>query len=87
MATDEALFNPLTPEFHANPYPFYQRLRETDPVHLSPLGLWILTRYEDCVTSLRDPRFGRDGRDAGYLTVRTPCIPAAAWPGTVHRNL
>ncbi len=21
MATDEALFNPLTPEFHANPYP------------------------------------------------------------------
>jgi hypothetical protein len=39
MATDEALFNPLTPEFHANPYPFYQRMRESDPVHQSPLGL------------------------------------------------
>jgi len=64
MATDEALFNPLTPEFHANPYPFYQRMRETDPVHLSPLGLWVLTRYDDCVTSLRDPRFGRDGFEA-----------------------
>jgi hypothetical protein len=64
MATDEALFNPLTPEFHADPYPFYQRLRERDPVHLSPLGLWVLTRYDDCVTSLRDPRFGRDGFEA-----------------------
>jgi cytochrome P450 len=64
MATDEALFNPLTPEFHANPYPFYHRMRETDPVHLSPLGLWVLTRYDDCVASLRDPRFGRDGFEA-----------------------
>ena len=64
MATDEALFNPLTPEFHADPYPFYHRMRETDPVHLSPLGLWVLTRYGDCVTSLRDPRFGRDGFEA-----------------------
>ena len=57
-------FRPSTPAFHADPYPFYRRLRETDPVHLSALGLWILTRYEDCVTSLRDPRFGRDGFEA-----------------------
>ena len=58
------LFNPLSPAFHADPYPFYRRLRETDPVHLSALGLWILTRYQDCVMSLRDPRFGRDGFEA-----------------------
>jgi hypothetical protein len=58
------LFDPLSPAFHADPYPFYRHLRETDPVHLSALGLWILTRYEDCVTSLRDPRFGRDGFEA-----------------------
>jgi len=64
MATTEVLFNPFLPEFHADPYPFYHRMRETDPVHLSPLGLWVLTRYEDCVTSLRDPRFGRDGFEA-----------------------
>ena len=61
MAGDEALFNPLDPGVHADPYPYYRRLREADPVHLSPLGLWVLTRYDDCVTSLRDPRFGRDG--------------------------
>jgi cytochrome P450 len=64
MGTDEALFNPLTPEFHADPYPFYRQLRERDPVHLSQLGFWVLTRYEDCVVSLRDPRFGRDGFEA-----------------------
>jgi pimeloyl-[acyl-carrier protein] synthase len=58
------LFDPLSPAFHADPYPFYRQLREADPVHLSGLGLWILTRYEDCVTALRDPRFGRDGFEA-----------------------
>jgi cytochrome P450 len=61
MATTELLFDPRVPEFHADPYPFYRRLREEDPVHQSPLGFWVLTRYEDCVTALRDPRFGRDG--------------------------
>jgi cytochrome P450 len=61
MATTELIFNPLRPEFHADPYPFYRRLREEDPVHQSPLGFWVLTRYDDCVTALRDPRFGREG--------------------------
>jgi pimeloyl-[acyl-carrier protein] synthase len=58
------LFNPLSPAFHADPYPFYRQLRESDPVHLSALGIWILTRYDDCVTALRDGRFGRDRFEA-----------------------
>jgi pimeloyl-[acyl-carrier protein] synthase len=49
------------PEFHANPYPFYRALREEDPVHQSPLGFWVCTRYDDAVMILRDPRFGREG--------------------------
>jgi cytochrome P450 len=61
VATTEAVFNPLLPEFHANPYPFYEQLRERDPVHESPLGFRVLTRYDDVVLALRDPRFGRDG--------------------------
>ena len=60
MATTDVLFNPLLPEFHADPYPFYRQLREQDPVHQSPLGFWVLTRYDDCVMALRDPRFGRE---------------------------
>ncbi|HEY2995282.1 MAG TPA: cytochrome P450 [Methylomirabilota bacterium] len=58
--SDEILFNPLLPEFHADPYPFYRRLREKEPVHQSPMGFWVLTRYDDCVAVLRDQRFGRE---------------------------
>ena len=61
MATSEILFDPYLPEFRANPYPFYHRLRAEDPVHQSPMGFWVLTRYDDVLTLLRDPRFGRDG--------------------------
>lgn len=53
-------FNPLLPEFRRNPYPTYHRLRTEDPVHSSVLpGVWVLSRYADVVTALRDPRFGR----------------------------
>ena len=61
MASTQAVFNPLMPEFHSNPYPFYRALREEDPVHQSPLGFWVCTRYDDAVMILRDPRFGREG--------------------------
>jgi cytochrome P450 len=50
-------FNPMDPEFLADPYPTYHRLRAEDPVHYSPLGFWVLTRYEDVAAVLRDARF------------------------------
>ena len=53
-------FNPMAPEFVEDPYPTYRRLREEDPVHQSPLGFWVLTRYEDVVSSLRDPRMVKE---------------------------
>src|ERR1700752_2092865 len=54
-------FNPLLPEFIANPHPFYHRLRAEDPVHRSTLlpDTWILTRHSDVGMVLRDPRFDR----------------------------
>jgi len=61
MASGEALFNPYLPEFHADPYPFYHRLRAVAPVYQTPMGFWVLTRYDDVLTVLRDPPFGRDG--------------------------
>ena len=62
----EILFDPFLPGFNADPFPHYHRLREADPVHQSPLGFWVLTRYEDCVAVLRDQRFGRAGFE-GFL--------------------
>jgi pimeloyl-[acyl-carrier protein] synthase len=79
MPIAEPVFNPLLPEFHANPYPFYHALREKDPVHQSPMGFWVLTRYDDVVTSLRDPRYGRDGF--------APLIEATYGPETAEGNL
>jgi cytochrome P450 len=79
MPIAEPVFNPLLPEFHANPYPFYHALREKDPVHQSPMGFWVLTRYDDVVTSLRDPRYGRDSF--------APLIEATYGPETAEGNL
>jgi cytochrome P450 len=64
--SSEILFDPFLPGFNADPFPHYHRLREADPVHQSPLGFWVLTRYEDCVAVLRDQRFGRAGFE-GFL--------------------
>src|SRR5438094_9302627 len=50
----------MDPEFLADPYPTYHRLRTEDPVHQSPLGFWVLTRYDDVVASLRDPRLAKE---------------------------
>ena len=44
----------LPPEFHADPYPVYARLRETEPVRLMPDGSYFLTRYADLVAVYRD---------------------------------
>jgi cytochrome P450 len=60
LQTMSIQFNPMEPEFVADPYPTYQRLRSEDPVHHSPLGFWVLTRYEDVVANLRDPRFAKE---------------------------
>jgi hypothetical protein len=54
------LFNPWAPESIANPYPFYHRLRVTDPMHLTPLGLYVASRHPDVTEILRDKRFGKD---------------------------
>ena len=53
-------FNPMDPEFIADPHPTYHRLRVEDPVHQHPLGFWVLTRYDDVVASLRDPRLAKE---------------------------
>jgi cytochrome P450 len=57
-AVVEKLF--YTPEGRADPYSLYHRLREASPVHHTKLGMWLLSRYDDCAAAMRDPRFGKD---------------------------
>jgi len=41
-------------EFHDDPYPLYQRLREEDPAHFNEArGLWSLTRFADVQAAAR----------------------------------
>jgi cytochrome P450 PksS len=61
-------FNIASPEFKANPYPFYARLRAEAPVHrvTLPTGeiAWLITRYDDVAMVLRDERFVKDTLNA-----------------------
>jgi cytochrome P450 len=59
-ATSDPLFNPLSPEFIRNPYPHYERLRTTDPMHLTPLGAFVASRHAEVSLVLRDKRFGKE---------------------------
>jgi cytochrome P450 len=54
------LFNPLSPDFIRDPYPHYERMRTTDPVHLTPLGMYAASRHAEASLVLRDKRFGKD---------------------------
>lgn len=52
----ELLFDPRDPGMRSDPYPYYHRLRSKDPIHRSPFGYWVLSRYTDVDLLLRDPR-------------------------------
>lgn len=54
VATDDPWrgANPLDPVFRADPHPFLKKLREVDPVNETPVGIWRLCRYDDCVRLL-----------------------------------
>lgn len=59
------------PTFKANPFPFYAHLRAEAPVSsvklpnsISKQRAWLITRYDDVLTVLKDERFVKDRRHA-----------------------
>src|SRR6185295_5173409 len=63
-------FDPFAPGALDDPYPQYALLRAEDPVHWSEkLKSWVLTRYDDVCTALRD--------DAGFTADRSRASRAA----------
>jgi hypothetical protein len=60
-ASAAPIFNPLSPDFIKDPYPFYAKLREHAPVMPLPhLNSYLVSRYADATFVLRDRRFGKD---------------------------
>ncbi len=53
------VFNPLSPEFIRDPYPYYRQLRDHDPLWPSPFGYRLASRHADIAAILRDRRFGK----------------------------
>ena len=62
--------NIVSAEFKASPFPFLARLRASDPVFRTTLPdkaktpVWLLTRYADVNTLLKDERFPKNRRNA-----------------------
>ncbi|HTM54455.1 MAG TPA: cytochrome P450 [Pirellulales bacterium] len=56
--------NIASPEFKADPFPFYRRLRETAPVYRVMMPdrqtAWLVSRYDDVISVLTDERFAKD---------------------------
>lgn len=79
--SDELLLRILTdPTIIPDPYPLLRELRETAPVHRMATGdYWVLTRYADCRSVLRDVRLGspEPGDAAPMLTPRAIRDPDA----------
>ncbi|QKW07491.1 cytochrome P450 [Streptomyces sp. NA04227] len=60
-------FDPTDPGLQQNPYPAYAFLRENLPVMRGPLGVWMVSRYEDCEALLRDRRMGKDFANSKFF--------------------
>jgi cytochrome P450 len=72
-------FNPLSPEFIRDPYPYYHQLRAAAPLFETPFGYYLASRNEDVGQILRDKRFGKDflgnlerGSKAGTDALKEP---------------
>jgi cytochrome P450 len=77
----------------AEPWDFFRRLRETAPLLRTTSGIWLVSRYADCQSVLKDERFSRrqaalrtsalpEGDTADQYTTRLVCED-----GATHRRL
>jgi cytochrome P450 len=66
-----AYVNIASSKFKADPFPFYAQLRSAAPVYRTILpdkrDVWLVTRYNDVLTVMKDDRFSKD-----KINARTP---------------
>jgi cytochrome P450 len=74
----DSLFNS---DFFANPYPFYHLIRKNTPVYWDEiLKAWIITRYSDVISGLRDTRLSANRSDT-YMSMLPEAVQDEL-PGT-----
>jgi cytochrome P450 PksS len=69
-------------EYRRDPYPTYNRLRQTAPVCRVRIGrgkfAWLVTRYDDVLAALKDRRFTKDRQS--LPAAKQPWVPAVFRP-------
>jgi cytochrome P450 len=55
---DWAGADPFAPDFRDDPYPGLHILRERQPVNLTPVGTWRISRYDDVQTLFKKVKTG-----------------------------
>ncbi|MGI8909915.1 MAG: cytochrome P450 [Rubrobacteraceae bacterium] len=69
---DEA-FDPLDPDYLADPYQYYARFRKETPVFYAPkIDFWVVSRYEDIQRIVKDPETFSNARVQEPLYPITP---------------
>ncbi len=81
-------YNPLSPSVYTDPYPTYERLRDKDPVHWSPLmDSWVFSRYKHVDGILRDhKRFSNDTSKRGNPSHIDESFDLANQPSMLFRD-
>lgn len=60
-----------SPALRRHPYLGYRWLQRLEPMHESPLGLWVLSRHAEVSAALRHPMLGSDESKADLSLLRT----------------
>ena len=80
-------FDATSPQFRHDPYPTYANLRKNEPVpfitasSMGEMAAFLVTRYDDVVTVLKDPRFSNDMRKIGERMGRWGTCPTGPVQG------
>lgn len=70
---DRRLIDITNAEFKAFAYPFYAGLRAESPIYrarVGAMGAWLVTRYDDVLSVLKDPRFVKEQRKVAGASQR-----------------
>lgn len=73
----------ISRSFKANPFPFYARLRKDSPIYPTQVGnrkVWLVSRYDDVLSLLKDERFVKDRRNIIGASQKDPWAPAFLKP-------
>jgi cytochrome P450 len=65
----------LTPEFRENPYQFFELLREHEPVHQTPFGVYLVSRHADAAAIVRDPHLSTNQENSDLFRALAEASP------------